>query len=180
MQKLATELVFPSAALLCASISAVYDVRSRRIPNFITLPALALGLVLHAVLGGWQQLGTAMAAGLICGLVFFVFYLAGGMGAGDVKLMMAAGSLAGLSLVGHLLILTALAGGAMAIALALYRGQLARTLVNMYTLAVHHRTMGLTPHPQFNIGNDRTLRLPYALAIAVGSALTLSLLVMDR
>jgi hypothetical protein len=50
----------------------------------------------------------------------------------------------------------------------------------MYTLAVHHRTMGLTPHPQFNIGNDRTLRLPYALAIAVGSALTLSLLVMDR
>jgi len=93
---------------------------------------------------------------------------------------MAAGSIAGLSLVGHLLILTALAGGAMAVALALYRGQLTRTLVNMYTLAVHHQTMGLTPHPQFNIGNDRTLRLPYALAIAVGSALTLCLLVMHR
>jgi len=180
MQKLAIELVFPSAALLCASISAVYDVRSRRIPNFITLPAFAFGLLLHTVLGGWQQLASATAAGLICGLVFLVFYLAGGMGAGDVKLMMAAGSIAGLSLVGHLLILTALAGGAMAVALALYRGQLTRTLVNMYTLAVHHQTMGLTPHPQFNIGNDRTLRLPYALAIAVGSALTLCLLVMHR
>jgi hypothetical protein len=40
--------------------------------------------------------------------------------------------------------------------------------------------MGLMPHAQFNIGNDRTLRLPYALAITAGSALTLCLLVIQR
>jgi hypothetical protein len=40
--------------------------------------------------------------------------------------------------------------------------------------------MGLTPHVQFNISNDRMLRLPYALAITAGSALTLCLLVIQR
>jgi hypothetical protein len=50
----------------------------------------------------------------------------------------------------------------------------------MRTLAVHHKMMGLTPHAQFNISNERTLRLPYALAIAAGSGLSLCLVVMQR
>ena len=174
------EFAFPAGSLLCAALGAVYDVHSRRIPNFITLPAIALGLLLHAVIGGWRQLATAAAGGLICGLIFLVFYLAGGMGAGDVKLITATGCIAGLSLIGHLLILTALAGGVMGIGLALYRRQLVETWHNMYALVVHHQNMGLTPHPQFNIGNERTLRLPYALAIAAGSALSLCLVVMRR
>jgi len=79
-----------------------------------------------------------------------------------------------------LLILTALAGGVMAIGLALYRRQLMETCHNMHTLAVHHAIMGLTPHPRFNVSNDRTLRLPYALAIATGSGLSLCLVAMQR
>jgi prepilin peptidase CpaA len=180
MLKLATEFAFPAGSLLCATISAVYDVRSRRIPNFITLPAIVFGLLLHAVFGGWRQLVTAATGGLICGLIFFVFYLAGGMGAGDVKLITAAGCITGLSLVGYLLVFTALAGGVMAIALALYHRQLVETWHNMGSLAVHHTMMGLTPHAQFNISNERTLRLPYALAIAAGSGLSLCLVVMHR
>jgi prepilin peptidase CpaA len=178
--KLTPEIAFPAGSLLCATLSAVYDVRSRRIPNFITLPSIALGLLLHAVCGGWRELATAAAGGLICGLIFFVFYLAGGMGAGDVKLITATGCIAGLSLIGHLLIFTALAGGVMSIGLALYRRQLVETWHNMHALAVHHRIMGLTPHPQFNISNERTLRLPYALAIAAGSGFSLWLVVMQR
>ncbi len=180
MQRMGIEFVFPAASLLCATISAVYDVRSRRIPNFITLPAIAFGLLLHGVFGGLRQLATAAAAGLICGLIFLVFYLAGGMGAGDVKLMTAAGCLAGLSLIQHLLVWTALAGGVMAIGVALYRRQLVATLHSTYAVLVHHKTMGFTPHAQFNVRNDRTLRLPYALAIMAGSALTLCLLVVQR
>jgi prepilin peptidase CpaA len=180
MLKLTTECAFAASSTLCAGMGAVYDVRSRRIPNFLTLPAIVFGLLLHAVCGGWWQLITAAAGGLICGLIFFVFYLAGGMGAGDVKLITAAGCLGGLSLIGQLLILTALAGGVMAIGLALYRRQLMETCHNMHTLAVHHAIMGLTPHPRFNVSNDRTLRLPYALAIATGSGLSLCLVAMQR
>jgi len=180
MLQLTTEFMYPAASLLCATIGAVYDVRSRRVPNFVTLPAILFGLLLHLTFGGWRQLGSAAAAGIICGLIFLVFHLAGGMGAGDVKLITAAGCIAGLSLIGHLLILTSLAGGVMAICLALYRGRFKETILNVCALAVHHKTAGLVPHPEFNISNAQTLRLPYALAIATGSALSLCLLIVQR
>lgn len=180
MLKLTPEFVYPAAALLCTAIGGVYDARSRRVPNFVTLPAIVFGLLLHWTLGGWPQLGSAAAGGLICGLIFLVFYLAGGMGAGDVKLITAAGSLAGLPLIGPLLIWTALAGGVMALGLALYRGRFKETILNMGAIAVHHKTAGLTPHPEFNLGNAQTLRLPYALAIAAGSAISLCLLIAQR
>jgi prepilin peptidase CpaA len=173
------DLVFPVASLLCAAGSAVYDVASRRIPNFLTLPALACGLVLHAFLGGWRQAATAALGALLCGFVFLVFYLAGGMGAGDVKLIAAVGCLAGFSRIAPLLVFTGLAGGVMALGLALARGQLTTTLENVFALAMHHRTMGLAPHPEFNVGNEQTLRLPYALAITAGCALNLSLQLLE-
>lgn len=180
MLKATPEFVYPAASLLCAAIGALYDVKSRRVPNLLTLPAIAFGLILHFILGGWWQLTNAAAAGMICGIIFLIFYLAGGMGAGDVKLITAVGCIAGLSSVGYLLVLTSFAGGIMAIALALYRRQLKQTVLNIGALAGHHGTMGLTPHPEFNVGNVRTLRLPYALAIAAGSALSLGLLSIGR
>ncbi|HTV81410.1 MAG TPA: A24 family peptidase [Acidobacteriaceae bacterium] len=180
MLKLNAELLFLAIAVACALLGAVFDVRSRRIPNFITLPAILLGLVLHWTLGGWRELGMAALACVICGSVFLIFWLAGGMGAGDVKLMAAVGCLAGMPGVAYLLISTALAGGVMAIALALWRGRLKDTLINVGAVALHHRSEGLTPHPSLNVANAWTLRLPYGLAIAAGSAVTLCLLVVQR
>lgn len=182
MSKFSTELFFLAAAVVCALLGAVFDVRSRRIPNFITLPAILAGLALHLVAGGWHELGLAALACLICGGVFLIFWLAGGMGAGDVKLMAAVGCLGGLPLLNTawLLILTSLAGGVMAIALALWRGRLKQTIVNTGSIALHHRFKGLTPHPALNVSNAWTLRLPYGLAIAAGSVFTLCLLVVQR
>jgi len=174
-----TEWLYPAVALACAIAGSVFDVRSRRIPNFITLPGILLGLLLHLVLGGWKQLGLAALAGLVCGIVF-VFWLAGGMGAGDVKLMTAVASIAGMPLVPWLLVLTSLAGGVMAVGLALWRGRLRETVRNVGAIALHHRFEGLTPHPQLNITNARTLRLPYALAVAAGTATTLFLTAFQR
>ncbi|HZY73358.1 MAG TPA: prepilin peptidase [Edaphobacter sp.] len=171
MFRLTTEFVYPAAALLCAAIGAVYDVRSRRVPNLLTLPAILFGLLLHFTLGGWKELGSSLAGGLVCGFIFAMLYVTGGMGAGDVKLMTAVGCIAGLPRTGYLLILTALAGGAMALGLVLYRGRFKATISNIGALVVHHRYQGLVPHPELNVGNAQTLRLPYALAIAAGSAL---------
>ena len=97
-------------------------------------------------------------------LIFLLFHLAGGMGGGDVKLITAAGSIAGLSLIAPLLILTSLTGGVMALGLALYRRRLKETLINVCTLAVYHGTVGLAPHPEFNIGQCANA----ALALWVG------------
>jgi prepilin peptidase CpaA len=180
MSNLHSEWLYPAIALLCAIVGSVFDVRSRRIPNFITLPGILLGLFLHFAFGGWKQLGLAALAGLICGVLFLIFWLAGGMGAGDVKLMTAVATIAGMPLVPFLLILTALAGGVMALGLALWRGKLKDTIRNVGALALHHRIEGLAPHPQLNLANARTLRLPYALAVAAGTATTLFLTAFQR
>lgn len=170
--------MYATAALGCALIGAAYDVKGRRVPNFLTGPALCFGLALHASFGGWRDLAMAAIAALVSGLVFFIFYLAGGMGAGDVKLIAAVACVAGLPRVGHLLIFTALAGGAMAMLLILARRCFKQTISNLGVLIAHHRDNGVAPHPELNVSNPATLRLPYAVAIAAGCALTLCLLVV--
>jgi prepilin peptidase CpaA len=178
--RLNIEFIYAACSLFCALVGAVYDVISRRIPNAFTLPAILFGLLLHYSLGGWRQLGSAAAGGLVCGLIFLLFHLAGGMGGGDVKLITAAGCSAGLSLVGPLLVLTSLAGGVMAIGLALYYRRLKQTLLSMWALMVHHGRAGLAPHAEVNLDSAHALRLPYALAIAAGSGLTLCRLMVQR
>lgn len=175
-----TEWLYPAIALALALAGAVFDVRSRRIPNFLTLPGILFGLLLHLALGGWKQMAFAALAGLICGGLFLIFWLAGGMGAGDVKLMTAVAAIAGMPFVTYLLILTALAGGVMAIGLALWRGRLRETVRNVGALALHHRFEGLSPHPELNLANAGTLRLPYALAVVAGTATTLFLTALQR
>lgn len=173
MTFLSTEVTYLATASGCAIAGAVTDVKSRRIPNFITFPAILLGLSMHLAFGGWRQLLASLAGGLICGVIFLLFYIAGGMGAGDVKLMTAAGCIAGLPHVAYLLVLTALCGGVMAVALALARGKFQQTILNVGTIASHHTHEGLQPHPDINLSNSATLRLPYGLAIAAGCLFTL-------
>jgi prepilin peptidase CpaA len=167
------EFAYLAAASACALAGSVTDVKSRRIPNYITFPSILLGLAMHLAIGGWKQLLLSIAAGLICGIAFLLFYIAGGMGAGDVKLMTAVGCIAGLPHVAYLLVLTALAGGVMALGLAFARGRLQQTLSNVGAIATHHTQEGFAPHPDINLSNATTLRLPYALAIASGTLLTL-------
>jgi len=174
------EIVYPASASIAALLGAAFDVRSRRIPNFVTAPAFVAGLLLHLGVEGGKGFASSLAAGLLCGAIFLIFYLAGGMGAGDVKLIAAAGALVGLSNTAVLLVCTSLAGGAMGILFALVRGRLRSTLSNVAVLASHHQHLGLTPHPDLNVRNAATLRLPYGLAIAAGCCITLYLQGMQR
>jgi len=180
MMNMTPDIAYLSACLLGAWTGAAYDLSSRRVPNFVSLPAALGGLALHFAVGGWRQLGSSAAAGLLCFALFLPLHLAGGMGAGDVKLIAAAGCLAGLPHVASLLLWTALAGGFMAVCLTLYRHKLAETMSNLGSLFIHHRKAGLRPHPALRIDNAETVRLPYAVAIAAGSAWTLCSFLIGR
>jgi len=173
MYALPQQLMFTGGSLLCASIGSVHDVRERRIPNAVTGPAILAGLMLHTISGGWAGLGDSALAGLIAGGIFLLFFLAGGMGAGDVKLMAAVGCFAGLAPLRMVVISTVIAGALFALAVGIYNGRLRETLRNVGALLVHHGQQGLKPHPDLNLTNTHTLRLPFALPIAAGCLFTL-------
>ena len=173
------QVMFASASLLCAAIGSVHDVRERRIPNLMTGPAIVIGLVLHLAVGGWSGLGNSALAGLIAASIFFAFFLLGGMGAGDVKLMAAVGCLAGLAPLGLLVEWTVLAGAVFALGLAIHNGRLRETLGNTFALVAHLGRKGLRPHPEINLDNERTLRLPFALPIAMGCLVTVCSLALE-
>ena len=168
-----TPLVYPAAACAAALVAAWTDVRSRRIPNWLTGPGLLVAFSLHGAMDGWRGALTSAAACLIAGVIFLLFYFAGGMGAGDVKLIAAVAALAGLQNTAMLLVYTSLAGGLMAVIVAVRRGRLRQTLANTAGLLSHHGERGLTPHDHLNVRNAATLRLPYGVAIAAGCLMTL-------
>ena len=173
------QLMFLLGALLCALIASFYDVRERRIPNLLTGPAIAAGLAAHFLAGGWRGIGNSALAGLAAGAIFFIFFLAGGMGAADVKLMTAVGCIVGLTPLPVVMVATAIAGGVFALAVSTCHGRLRETLHGVGTLLLHHGRYGLQPHPDLNLGNDCTLRLPFALPIAAGCLCALGTIVLE-
>ena len=160
--------VYASLALLCSLCACITDVRERRIPNVLSGAAILVGLLLHTCLDGWHGLVSSSAAGTAACALFFIFYLAGGMGAGDVKLMAAIGCVNGLASLQTVLLATIFSGGMIALALAVRRGKVLRTLRNVGSIAIHHGQRGLQPHTALNVSNRNLLRIPYAIPIACG------------
>jgi prepilin peptidase CpaA len=83
--------------ILCLgmTIAVIQDLRTRKIPNLLTFPMMLLGFVYHGAMSGLSGFGFS-TAGVGIGIgVFLIPYLMGGMGAGDAKLMAAAGAFLG-------------------------------------------------------------------------------------
>lgn len=163
------EIYFLTGAAVCAAVAAAWDVRQGRIPNRLTYGAMVAGLVLRTCLESWRGTLDGLAAGLLGGGVFFLFFLVRGMGAGDVKLMAAVGVWSGLRQLAVVMLASALAGGILALGYMIVRRRGFRTLRNLGTLFRYHLASGLAPHPEINLQNPQAIRIPYALAIAAGT-----------
>ena len=149
-----------------AGSSVVVDFRSRRIPNYLTLPLAGVGVGL--AVGGVSGLSLgASIGGVIVGLVLMLpGHLFGGTGGGDVKLLAALGSVLGPHKVLSAFLYSAIAGGLLAIGYAVARGRLQTTL---------RRTAGLVTQPSTTKAEvDRPTannRFPYGPALACGCVL---------
>ena len=159
-------------ALAVAIAAAIVDVRQHRIPNWLTYPAMVAGVLLRSFSFGWHGLLTALGGCLLAGGIVFVFYALRAMGAGDLKLLAALGSMAGPTHTINILIATGVAGGVLALIYVVYRGRTRTTLTNMGALLKFHAWAGLQAHPELNLDNPNTLRMPYGLAIAAGTLFT--------
>jgi prepilin peptidase CpaA len=173
------ELTSTASALLCACIGSIHDVRTRKIPNTLCGPAMVAGIAMHAAWGGWRGASDSIFAGICAGAIALLFWFAGGMGAGDVKLVAAVGCIAGTAPLAMVLMSTAVAGGMIALAISIYHGRLREALRNAAALVVHHQREGLKPHPELNVDSANANSLPFALPVAAGCLATLCSLVWE-
>jgi prepilin peptidase CpaA len=165
----------PFTIVLAASlIAAVTDLWKFKVPNLLTLPLLAGGLVYHGVTGGLSGLAES-GLGALCGFaILIVFYLLGGMGAGDVKLMAAVGAWLGMSLTFSVFLASALAAGVYAMVLILTYGKVRETWVNLqivwHRLAAIGRHLAADDRVESEIHQpDRRHRvIPFAAMMALG------------
>jgi prepilin peptidase CpaA len=149
-----------------AGTGAFIDLRTRRVPNILTIPLAALGLACAA---GGVTILTFQAACLGIALGFLLMlpgYVFGATGAGDVKLLAAAGAWLGPTHVGAAFLYTAIAGGVLALVVARRRRRLAITLDGASRLiTTRAANVGQIEHPAANN------RFAYAPAIAAGTLL---------
>jgi prepilin peptidase CpaA len=146
------------------TIAALWDLRSARIPNALTYPAVAVGLVI----GLWPGIEPGLLARVLGLLVAFVpallLFAARGMGGGDVKLLAALGALLGYPLILDVLFYSVVVGSSLGLVLLVWRGRILQTLRELGWLA---RSV-LYPGVQGEVP-ARDLRLPFGLAVMLGT-----------
>jgi prepilin peptidase CpaA len=156
--------------LILAAIACWFDLRTRHIPNLLTFGGAALALIYSLFSHGAAGLFISLGGWLTGVALFLPFFLLGGMGAGDVKLIGCIGAWLGPEAAFWVALYSMIAGGVMALALALATGYLGEALLNVFMLLGHWRKAGLKPLPALTLaGTSRGPRLPYALPIAAGT-----------
>lgn len=198
-------LLFMIVVFLCAAT----DARQGKVYNLPLIVGGVLGLCLSYMRGGmWAgnlntvSLTSSLVAGAVGCSIFAVFYLLGGLGAGDVKLMIVVGALAAsLKFVLWTVVCTAFAGMPLAVASLLRRGDLRGGLLRSMRSLFRWRYLrpedaGEASQSQVSLGGEPTaaesgsglegeglkrkpVSIPYAVAVAIGVMLTVWLYV-DR
>src|SRR5216683_3351244 len=155
------DVVASALSTSAASLAAVVDLRSRRIPNWLTAALAVGGVLLNVWRDGVAGLWIALAGAALGLAVLLPFYAVRAIGAGDVKLLAGLGAVLGPTLLVSVAIYAALAGGLMSVILLAGSGRLLSVLHEVF---VEHR-------PPTRGGATA----PYGVAIASGMYLTLVL-----
>ncbi len=150
--------------------AAIWDLRFRRIPNWLSLTGLLAGFALNTFLFSWAGFRQSVGGMVIAFLVYIVLYMFRAMGAGDVKLMAAVGAFVGPGSWLIIFLITALLGGMAALILVISRKRLGRTFENVrYIFAEmsHLRAPYLT-REELSIKGEKAMTLPHGAVIALG------------
>lgn len=161
--------------MLIALIAIITDLRFRKIYNWLTLPALVIGLVISFVSAGFSGLLYGLLGVVISFITFGWMWGIGIMGAGDVKLLMAFATLAGAaSVTGRsgvmfsvdLSMLSLFVGGALAFLILAVKGRLKPFFLKFYRFLLTFMNRHLeTEFPKA----DPALKMPFGISIAIAA-----------
>jgi len=155
------DVVASTIATAAASLAAIVDVRTRRIPNWPTGSLVLGGLVFNGRRGGIVGVGLAVAGAALGLAILLPFHAVRAIGAGDVKLLAGLGAVLGPQVLVSVAIYGAIAGGLISAVLLAREGRLLNVL---HEILIEHR-------PPTRGGTTA----PYGVAIASGMYLTLIL-----
>ncbi|RME02944.1 MAG: hypothetical protein D6805_08280 [Planctomycetota bacterium] len=155
-------------------VCAYTDLAKGKVYNWCTLPAIVLGLFGNLFYGyaltqsWWSPPLIGSILGLLVGSsVFFLLYLMGGFGAGDMKLMGAIGALSGnLSFLVSAMVYTSLVGAMMAFGVLIWKGKLLSGLRSSFHLLFSTNKKKTAQERQLE---ETTILIPYGFAISVGT-----------
>lgn len=171
-------------ATLC--VAGIADWRQFKVGNWITIPFVLSGLFYHTWTQGWSGLGESVV-GMLFGMgILLLFYVLGGMGAGDVKLMAGGGAWLGMPLTLGLLIAGGLAAGIYALILIVVSARVGDTYLRLKILWLRLRAVGRYLGSEERVEtavqapDRRTKVVPFAAMLAVGMAVWLGLAVWLR
>jgi prepilin peptidase CpaA len=160
---LSPQLGWPAAGVLFTVMLAMgLDFTTRRIPNTLTAPAAVAGILFHATATSGQGSGFALSGLLVGGALMLVFFLMGGMGGGDVKLMACLGAWLGPVAVVNLFVLTALGGALLALTLIACRRRLA-------PIGYLGRDVQAALRGERRPADFCSAQMPYAIAFGLGA-----------
>ena len=151
--------------------AAGFDLRSRRIPNWLCLLGILLGTGLNLYLSQWPGLWLSLEGLGLALLIYLPLFVLRAMGAGDGKLMAAVGACVGPANWFGVFVLTAVFGSILGLAVAAAKGRFVRIFRNLYLLLMSLR-LGRVPYasnPELDVNYHDAVRLPHAVSIALGS-----------
>jgi prepilin peptidase CpaA len=142
------------------------DWRSRRIPNWLTVPGLVAGIAVNSWLHGWPGAkASLLGAGL--GLALLLpFVLIRSLGAGDWKFVGALGAFLGPENLLTVLLLGILVNGLMALIMIVRKKRLRETVRNLGRMLAAFLTMHL-PGPDLTLDNPDLVKVPFGVAVAI-------------
>jgi prepilin peptidase CpaA len=173
-----TQLPVSLALILVALVltAAIWDLKSRRIPNWLSLTGIISGIALNSFLYGFTGCKESLEGMATAFGVYFLLYLVRAMGAGDVKLMAAVGSFVGPGNWFMIFLITAVIGGVIALTILIWRKRLRKTFDNVFFIVsemMHFRApyMG---REELSVKSQKAFTLPHGAVIGLGCIVFLS------
>ena len=166
---LAAESLWILPAVL-STIAGYTDWRSRRIPNWLTIPGLVLGVAANTLARGWPGTkDSLLGAGLGLSLLL-PFVIIRALGAGDWKLIGALGAFLGPRQLVLVLIVTILVNGAMAVIMIVWKRRVTQTARNFLQMLAAIATLQL-PGRELTLDNPDAVKVPFGVAVAIAMIL---------
>jgi len=153
-----------------AVVAGVMDWRSRRIPNWLTVPGLFIGIVANTAISGWSGTKASLLGAGLGLLLLLPFVLIRSLGAGDWKLIGALGALLGPGNLLDVLLVTILVAGVMALALIVWKGRVKQTMRNILHILGAFFSFHL-PGPEVSLDSKESLKIPFGVAVAAAVVL---------